>query len=120
MDATYIFNPSAQGNIGGYPLYHTSYEVFSMVKKFVDPDFTVGSILHSFIFNSYSYLVQAHRTVGQFMGVLALLLSETPVIQFNVTRYTTALTQAMNNLKPTNATVLGKTLMNFHLKHTKS
>jgi hypothetical protein len=58
--------------------------------------------------------------MGQFMGVLALLLSETPVLKFNVTRYTTALTQAMNNLKPTNATVLGKTLMTSHFKHTKS
>jgi len=44
MDATYIFNPAAQGNITGYPLYHTSYEVFSMMKQFVDPDFTVSFI----------------------------------------------------------------------------
>ena len=42
MDASYTFDPASQGNILGYSLYHTSYEVFSMVKKFVDPDFTVS------------------------------------------------------------------------------
>ncbi len=44
MDTTYIFDPTAQGNITGYPLYHTSYEVFSMMKRFIDPDFTVNFI----------------------------------------------------------------------------
>jgi hypothetical protein len=44
MDATYRFNPAAQGNITGYPLYHTSYEVFSMMKQFVDLNFTVSFI----------------------------------------------------------------------------
>ncbi|CAF1229294.1 unnamed protein product [Rotaria sordida] len=88
MDARYTYNSAEQRNIASHPLYHTSYEVFSMMKKFVDPDFT------------------AHRTMGQFIGVLVLLLSETPVLQFNVTRYTTALMQAMNNLKPNDPTVL--------------
>lgn len=41
FDATYWFNPEDHGNLGSYPLYHTSYEVFSMMKKFVDPDFLV-------------------------------------------------------------------------------
>ena len=41
MDGRYEFNPAEQGNMSGYPLYHTSYEVFSMMKQFVDPDFTV-------------------------------------------------------------------------------
>ncbi|CAF1172104.1 unnamed protein product [Adineta steineri] len=88
MDARYTFDSTIHGNPGSYPLYHTSYEVFSMMKKFIDPDFT------------------AHRTMGQFMGVLILLLSETPVLQFNVTRYTLALRQAMNNLKINDSTIL--------------
>ncbi|CAF1456898.1 unnamed protein product [Rotaria sordida] len=88
MDARYTYNSAEQRNIASHPLYHTSYEVFSMMKKFVDPDFT------------------AHRTMGQFIGVLVLLLSETPVLQFNVTRYTMALMQAMNNLKPNDPTIL--------------
>ncbi len=41
FDASYTFDSATQGNISSYPLYHTSYEVFSMVKRFVDPDFTV-------------------------------------------------------------------------------
>ncbi len=40
-DAGYEFNPAEQRNISSYPLYHTSYEVFSMMKKFVDPQFYV-------------------------------------------------------------------------------
>ncbi|CAF3820340.1 unnamed protein product [Rotaria sp. Silwood1] len=88
MDARYTYDSAEQRNIASHPLYHTSYEVFSMMKNFVDPDFT------------------AHRTMGQFIGVLVLLLSEAPVLQFNVTRYTTALMQTMNNLKPNDPTVL--------------
>ncbi len=39
---TYIFDSAALGNMSSYPLYHTSYEVFSTMKKFVDPDFAVS------------------------------------------------------------------------------
>lgn len=53
--------------------------------------------------------------MGQFIGVLVLLLSETPVLQFNVTRYTTALMQAMNNLKPNDPTVLGIKIIVFSI-----
>jgi hypothetical protein len=41
MDARYAFNAAEQGNMGSYPLYHTSYEAFSTMKRFVDPEFTV-------------------------------------------------------------------------------
>jgi hypothetical protein len=41
FDAAYEFDPKAQGNPDYYPLYHTSYETFSMMKNFVDPDFAV-------------------------------------------------------------------------------
>ncbi len=41
FDASYGFNSDDHGNLSSYPLYHTSYEVFSMMKKFVDPDFDV-------------------------------------------------------------------------------
>jgi hypothetical protein len=36
--------------------------------------------------------------MGQFVGILGLLLSETPVLLFNVTRYTIVLKQTMNNI----------------------
>ncbi len=42
MYAKYIFDSTDHGNLGSYPLYHTSYEVFSMMKKFVDPEFYVS------------------------------------------------------------------------------
>ena len=45
MDARYTFNPAEQGNMDSYPLYHTSYEAFSTMKRFVDPDFTVNDLL---------------------------------------------------------------------------
>ena len=48
--------------------------------------------------------------MAQLTGVLALLLSETPVLPLNVTRYTVALTQAMNNLKPSNSADLSMKL----------
>jgi hypothetical protein len=53
-----------------------------------------------------SSLFQAHRSIGQLTGVLALILSESPLLPLNVSRYTSALRQAMNNLKPANAAVL--------------
>ncbi|CAF4171678.1 unnamed protein product, partial [Adineta steineri] len=87
FDASYTFNPADHGNLGSYPLYHTSYEVFSMVKKFVDPEF------------------QAHRALGQFTGVLALILCETPVLPFNVNRYTTALRQTIDSFKTNDSTM---------------
>jgi hypothetical protein len=35
--------------------------------------------------------------MGQFVGVLGLLLSETPVLPLNATRYATALQEIMKN-----------------------
>ncbi|CAF4516396.1 unnamed protein product, partial [Rotaria sp. Silwood2] len=88
MDIRYTYDVAYHGKLSSYPLYHTSYEVFSMMKNLMDPDF------------------MAHRTIGQLWGVLTLLLSETPVLPLNVTRYTTALMQAMTTLKPKDPTVL--------------
>jgi len=36
--------------------------------------------------------------MGQFVGVLALLISETPVLSFNVSRYVVVLQEIMNNI----------------------
>jgi len=58
--------------------------------------------------------------MGQLTGVLALLLSENPVLPLNVTRYTTALTQAMNNLELNDSTVLSRKIIVFYSnKRTK-
>jgi hypothetical protein len=49
--------------------------------------------------------------MAQLMGVLGLLLSENPALPLNVTRYTTALTQAMNNLQPNDPTLSRKRIV---------
>ncbi len=36
--------------------------------------------------------------MGQFVGVLALLISETPVLSFNVSRYAAILQETMRNI----------------------
>jgi hypothetical protein len=54
--------------------------------------------------------------MAQFTGALALLLSESPVLPLNVSRYTLALTEAMNNLAPINSSVLGMTIIVFAWK----
>jgi hypothetical protein len=36
--------------------------------------------------------------MGQFVGVLALLISETPVLSFNVSRYVAVLQEIMKNI----------------------
>lgn len=46
--------------------------------------------------------------MAQFWGVLALVLSETPVMPLNVTRYTDALLEGLNGLQPANISVLGR------------
>lgn len=46
--------------------------------------------------------------MGQLTGVLALLLSETPVLPLNVSRYTSALKLAVDGLTLSNANALGK------------
>ena len=99
-DATYQFNPAEHGGLGTYALYHTSYELFSVVKRFIDPEFYVSTIvLIRKCALSFAVLHQAHRTMGQFTGVLALILAESPVLPLNVSRYPTALSQIITDLK---------------------
>ena len=45
--------------------------------------------------------------MAQFVGVLGLLLSETPVLKLNVTRYLHAFKLAIDGLKVKDATILG-------------
>lgn len=50
FDASYTFEKARQGNVTFYPLYHTSYEVFPMVEKFIDPKFEVNPVLQHGLF----------------------------------------------------------------------
>ncbi|CAM4944796.1 unnamed protein product [Rotaria socialis] len=83
-DATYTFNRAEHKNLSSYALYHTSYEVFSLVKKFIDPDFL------------------AHQSMGQLTGVLALILSESPILPLNISRYAFTLKEIVNSLNTSN------------------
>ncbi|UJR30769.1 hypothetical protein I4U23_018289 [Adineta vaga] len=58
---------------GSYPLYHTQYETFRLMKTFVDPDF------------------QAHQAVARFIGLVALTLTDIDLLPFNPVRYHQAL-----------------------------
>ncbi|CAF4531846.1 unnamed protein product, partial [Rotaria socialis] len=83
-DATYTFNRAEHENLSSYALYHTSYEVFSLMKKFIDPDFL------------------AHQSMGQLTGVLALILSESPILPLNISRYAFTLKEIVNSLNTSN------------------
>ena len=54
--------------------------------------------------------------MAQLTGVLALLLSETPVLPLNVDRYTSALAMAIENLQPKNRVVFGMNSNYFSFK----
>lgn len=42
FDTSYDYNVKDHGNIASHPLYHTSYETFYTMKKFIDPEFLVS------------------------------------------------------------------------------
>ncbi len=87
--------------IGGiYPLYHTQYETFRLVKTFVDPEFQVLLFLKIFLnFNMIYYLIQVHQTIGRVVGLLALNLTDTDLLPFNPARYYQALVNLLNLTK---------------------
>ncbi len=53
--------------------------------------------------------------MSQLTGVLALLLSETPILPLNVTRYTTALREVLNSLQTNDTTVLSIKIIIFYI-----
>ncbi|CAF3463867.1 unnamed protein product [Rotaria sp. Silwood1] len=67
--------------IGTYPLYHTQYENFRLVKTFVDPQF------------------QAHQAIGRAIGLSALTLTDIDLLPFNPARYHQALVNLLNLTK---------------------
>ena len=49
--------------------------------------------------------------MGQLTGVLALILSESPVLPLNISRYALALKEIMTTLNTTNPTDLGRKII---------
>ncbi|CAM4941141.1 unnamed protein product [Rotaria socialis] len=64
--------------VASYPLYHTQYETFRLVKKFIDHEF------------------QAHQAIAQTIGLLALTLTDIDLLPFNPTRYHQALVNLLD------------------------
>ncbi|CAF1088366.1 unnamed protein product [Adineta steineri] len=60
-------------NIGTYPLYHTQYETFRLVKEFIDPEF------------------QTHQAIARVIGLAAFTLTDIDLLPFNPERYHQAL-----------------------------
>lgn len=73
-----------------YPLYHTVYETFHMVKNLVDPEFIY------------------HRAFGQFYGYLLLILSNSKVLPLNCRDYALDLATNFEQLNYTHGEVFNE------------
>lgn len=73
-----------------YPLYHTVYETFYMVKNLVDPEFIY------------------HRAVGQYYGFLLLSMSNSRILPLNCRDYATDLEYHFHNLNYTHGEAFAK------------
>ncbi|CAF1492974.1 unnamed protein product [Adineta steineri] len=68
-------------NIGTYPLYHTQYETFRLVKEFIDPEF------------------QTHQAIARVIGLAAFTLTDIDLLPFNPERYHQALVDLLTLTK---------------------
>ena len=68
-------------NITSYPTYHSIYDTFAYVKRFVDPHFTT------------------HLAIAQVWASTAFLLAETPVLPINCSDYAVALNKGALDIK---------------------
>ncbi|CAF0953290.1 unnamed protein product [Adineta steineri] len=68
-------------NIGTYPLYHTQYETFRLVKEFIDPEF------------------QTHQAIARVIGLAAFTLTDIDLLPFNPERYHEALVDLLTLTK---------------------
>ena len=64
-----------------YPLYHTRYDTFALVKKFLDPEFLY------------------HKATAQFGGGLLLVYADSPLLNMNAMLYANALNETLYSLK---------------------
>lgn len=65
----------------GYPMYHSKYETFEYVKKFVDPEF------------------KYHKAATQFLGGFLLLFADSPLLNLSVVVHGDALNGSLHALK---------------------
>mmetsp|Transcript_11626 Transcript_11626/g.16130 ORF Transcript_11626/g.16130 Transcript_11626/m.16130 type:complete len:730 (+) Transcript_11626:87-2276(+) len=66
----YLGIPSATFSfVGDYGVYHSIYDSYTYVEKFMDPDFTT------------------HRALAEYVGLLAMNISDASILPFNYTDY---------------------------------
>ncbi|CAF0873158.1 unnamed protein product [Didymodactylos carnosus] len=70
---------STSHGMASYPLYHTQYETFDMVKNFIDVNF------------------EAHEAIARMIASLTLRLSQTSLLPFNPVGYYRALSNVLKN-----------------------
>ena len=61
--------PSVSGGVGGANLYHSNYDDFEFYKRFVDPEFKMGSMIE------------------QWAGLMTLELSNSDILSYDLSRY---------------------------------
>lgn len=80
-DIRYLYDMLKFHNITSYPTYHSIYDTFAYVKRFVDPHFTT------------------HLAIAQVWASTAFLLAETPVLPINCSDYAVALNKGALDIK---------------------
>ncbi|CAK9301358.1 unnamed protein product [Gordionus sp. m RMFG-2023] len=86
IDVRYIFNKEEM-NISNYPLYHTRYDTFYNVQRYIDPGFTY------------------HKAMSQYLAILIRYLSDSLILPLSPTFYGKSLKRfyedVIKNYEPT-------------------
>ncbi|XP_071103216.1 N-acetylated-alpha-linked acidic dipeptidase 2-like [Haliotis cracherodii] len=100
LDMGYIYDVT-KWDLGSYPLYHSEYETFYAVKNFVDGNFTY------------------HRALGQLWVALALELTESVILPFNLSDYAETLTRLQAQLVADKGDILDRHLPGYEANLTQ-
>ncbi|CAH1792640.1 unnamed protein product [Owenia fusiformis] len=80
IDFTYTYDTN-KWKIASYPLYHTGYEMFSLVKNYTDPEF------------------KWHQSMGRIAGETLRILSDTLLLPVDVRNYATQIATMFATIK---------------------
>ncbi|XP_046570395.1 putative N-acetylated-alpha-linked acidic dipeptidase [Haliotis rubra] len=100
LDFSYIYDVT-KWDIASYPLYHSEYETFYAVKNFVDGNFTY------------------HRAIGQLWLALALELTDSAILPFNLSDYAETMSRLKEQLVADKGDVLDRYLPGYDANLTQ-
>ncbi|XP_067686592.1 N-acetylated-alpha-linked acidic dipeptidase 2-like [Haliotis asinina] len=100
LDLAYLFDVT-KWDIPTYPLYHSEYETFYAVKNFVDGNFTY------------------HRAIGQLWLAVALELTDSAILPFNLSDYAETMSRLQEQLEVDMGDVLDKNLPGYNANLTQ-